>query len=208
MCGQDSTDVTLVYADPALLLCWEEKVKQGVECSLHLKYSKGKFTSTLQCSSTKDIPELGPSSTSQAEKIKKKKKGSKKKLEALINYQKHLVAEKGLPPSRLMVEQAASATSPYLPVQMPGLKENEFKCEHCEKCFNSLRGLKTHMGHIHRDIQKPEQARHEELNISLEASLAIEDRDEDPHPEANSAIISISETPVPAVDPCPLCKGS
>ena len=134
MSVKDLSNVTLVYADLSLLLCWEEKVKQGTECSLNLKYSKGKFTSILQCSSTKMLPKPIPSSTSQAENIKKKKKGSKKKMEALITYQKRLVEEKGLPPSKLMLEQAASATTASLPVQMPGLEEKYFKSEHCDKC--------------------------------------------------------------------------
>ena len=158
----DLSDVTLVYADLSLLLCSEEMVKQGTECSLNLKYSKGKFISNLQCSSTKMLPKLINSSTSQAENIKKKKKGSKKRMEALITYQKCLVEEKGLPPSRLMLEEASSATTASLPGQMPGRDEKDFKCEHCDKCFKSLRGLKTHMGHKHKDLQKPEEVSDEE----------------------------------------------
>ena len=52
-----------------------------------------------------------PPNLFQAEK-KRRKKGSKKKnLEALLFFQEHLVREKGLPPSRLMLEHAASKTS-------------------------------------------------------------------------------------------------
>ena len=67
-----------------------------------------------------------PSSTSPAEKSKKKIKRSKKKLEALLTCQNHLVEEKGLPPSRLMLEQAALANSASTPVQMPDQKETDF----------------------------------------------------------------------------------
>ena len=45
----------------------------------------------------------------QLEIIKGKKGQSKKRLETVLSYQKRLVEEKGVPPSRLMQEQAAAA---------------------------------------------------------------------------------------------------
>ena len=96
-----------------------------------------------------------------------------------------------------MLEQAALATSAPTPVQMPGHQETDFMCEYCDKSFKSLRGLKTHMGHIHRDIQKPEKVRNEDVNTSLEISHASDEREEIPHPLANSTTVSIPETKSP-----------
>jgi hypothetical protein len=60
-------DVTLASVDPALLSCWEEKVKQGVECSLLLKHSKGKIITILKT----EVKALVPLKSPQAEKTKK-----------------------------------------------------------------------------------------------------------------------------------------
>ena len=106
MSAQELSDVTLALVDTDVLSCWESKVKLGLECSLLLKHSKGKVTTTLQFSAP-----TASSSDSQAVKKKKtkisaKQKRSKmnaKKLEALLAYQKRLVEERGLPPSRLML---------------------------------------------------------------------------------------------------------
>ena len=111
----DIIDVALVSVDPALLSCWEEKVKQGIECSLLLKHKRGKITTTRQCSSTPSPavakPNFSPySSLAEKEKGEKKKNGSgsKKRLEALLAYHQRLVTEKGLPPSKFMLKHASS----------------------------------------------------------------------------------------------------
>ena len=97
-------DVTLAHADLALLQCWKEKVSKGFECSLMLKHSKGRVTTILTSSSLKiPVPRKSkPAPKISAEVITRKKGLSKKRLEALLSYQKRLVEEKGLPPSRLM----------------------------------------------------------------------------------------------------------
>ena len=41
------SDVTLAPVEPALLLFWKEKVRQGMDCSLLLKHSKGKIITAL-----------------------------------------------------------------------------------------------------------------------------------------------------------------
>ena len=106
MSAEELSDITLALVDADVLSCWESKAKLGLECSLLLKHSKGKVTTTLQFSAA-----TASSSDSQAVKKKKtKKKKTKmnaKKLEALLAYQKRLVEEKGLPPSRLMLQHAA-----------------------------------------------------------------------------------------------------
>ena len=51
MAGKVIPDVTLASADPQLVLCWEEKVRLGAECSLLLKHTKGKFVTILKSSS-------------------------------------------------------------------------------------------------------------------------------------------------------------
>ena len=156
MAAADSMDVTLVPVDTSILSCWEEKVKQGIECSLLLKHSKGKVITTLKCSldlrppKARDVSSLTPST--QAEKkgrVKKKKKtnnkgGKKRKLASLLAYHQRLVVEKGLPPSRLMLEQAAQ----------------------------------TQLSTPEKGSQKPESLRHSELNQSLNSSFAMEEREE------------------------------
>ena len=107
----DIRDDTLASADPTLLSCWEEKVKQGVECSLVLKHSKGKIVTTLSCSVSRIPDARSPSPPAPASNPKKRRKrgGGQKRLEALLSYQQRLVEEKGLPPSRLMLQHAAVA---------------------------------------------------------------------------------------------------
>ena len=121
-----------------------DKVKLGLECSLLLKHSDGKITSTLQYSSSTLPPPL-----SQAEKVKKKHakktKRSTKKLDSLLAFQKHLVEEKGLPPTMLMLQHAAVFTSSSSPVSEPEKVREEFKCGECEFSSKSKRGLKTHI---------------------------------------------------------------
>ena len=154
MAAANSMDVTLVQVDTSILSCWEEKVKQGIECSLLLKHSKGKVITTLKCSVDLQPPKAGsvrnPAPSTQAEekertKKKKNNKGRKKrKLESLLAYHQRLVEEKGLPPSRLMLEHAAQTK---LPLQEKG-------------------------------SQKPETLRHSEPNQSLNISYANEEREE------------------------------
>ena len=156
MAAANSMDVTLVPVDTSILSCWEEKVKQGIECSLLLKHSKGKVITTLKCSSDLKPPKAGGVSnltpSTQAEekgRVKKKRRtnnrgGKKRKLASLLAYHQRLVVEKGLPPSRLMLEQAAQ----------------------------------TQLSSPVKGTQKPETLRHSELNQSLNSSLATEEREE------------------------------
>ena len=90
-------------------------MKQGAECTLFLKDSKGKIETNLKSRISKiSQPKVLPSadkSSIPAEKKKRKKSNKKKRLEALLAFQKCLVEEKGLPPSRLMLQQAAVSPS-------------------------------------------------------------------------------------------------
>ena len=115
MAGANFLDHNLVSVDPSILSYWEEKVKEGFDCTLLLKHSKGKVTTILKCSklvassdARNSVPQPAVSPT-QAEvaKSKKRRKMSKKKLESLLSYQERLAREKGLPPSRLMPLHAA-----------------------------------------------------------------------------------------------------
>ena len=106
MASKPIPDVTLACVDPALLQCWEEKVRQGAECTLLLKHRKGKITTILTSTSTRIFePRVSPSTDkeyfNQAEKKKtvRKKRNSKKRLKTLLSFQRNLVEEKGLPPS-------------------------------------------------------------------------------------------------------------
>ena len=121
MVAPNIPDVTLTSADPALLLCWEEQVKQGKDCFLVLKYQGGKITTTLQVSKWHEpvTPKLKqmPQASSQAEK--KAKRNKKKKLEKLLSFHESLVNKKGLPQSRLMLLHSQQ-------------KNEQFKCDQCD----------------------------------------------------------------------------
>jgi hypothetical protein len=182
MSGVESSGVTLALVDPSILSCWEEMVKQGKECSLILKHNKGNVTVKLQ--STNKVSSLPQAPLSASPAVKKRKKTSKKKrLERLLAYHQRLVEERGLPPSRLMLQQAAvvsaTASSTSQPSQSPGQNEKQFKCDQCEFSSESQRGLKVHMGRRHKDLQLPETLRAEEHEESLNLSLQSEDRDQD-----------------------------
>ena len=121
------SDVTLVSADLELLLCQEEQVKKGKGCSLLLETKNGFITTTFKVNKCKSpavkVSTLVPTSKSQAEK--KKKRGGKQRLEKLLAYHQRLVDEKGLPPSRLMLQHAtdlASRPTPQ-PEQVPKQEE-------------------------------------------------------------------------------------
>ena len=197
MAAANSMDVTLVLVDTSILSCWEEKVKQGLDCSLLLKHSKGKVITTLKCSvglqtsKAGSVRHLAPSTQAEekgrTKKKKKNKGGKKKKLESLLAYHQRLVVEKGLPPSRLMLEQAAQKQS----------------------------------SSSSKESQKPEVLRHSELNQSLNTSSTVEEREEissvnadneEPDVEEVERIRSILEetnkcyfceykAPVPWIDP-------
>ena len=222
----DFSDVPLAPVDASLLSCWEEKVKQGVDCSLVLKHSKGKVITILKCSEVVlKCPEARnssplPSSTSlpHAEEKKKRKRnkgGKKKKLESMLSFHQRLVDEKGLPPSRLMLEHAAPSSE----------IGTEFQCDQCDFRSSTKRGLSVHNGHAHKESQKPETLRDLEHDRSLDLSSASSIRDEisssfnadgeEPDVEEIERIRSSMETtnqcffcnykvPVPWVHPGPL----
>ena len=55
MSAQELSDVTLALVDTDVLSCWESKVKLGLECSLLLKHSKGKVTTTASSSDSQAV---------------------------------------------------------------------------------------------------------------------------------------------------------
>ena len=159
----DIRDVTLASADPTLLSCWEEKVKQGVECSLVLKHSKGKIVTTLSCSVSRIPDARSPSPPAPASKPKKRRKrgGGQKRLEALLSYQQRLVQEKGLPPSRLMLQHAAVAPGEeaavqariHLPTMQAGdWRKRMFKCDLCDFYSSEQQGVSEHMEKAHNPL--------------------------------------------------------
>ena len=175
MAGKDSTDVTLAHVDPSIVSCWDKMVKRNRECSLLLKHSKGKVIATLQCTTPIKTTTSSNFSTPSAEeeKKKKKRKGCKKrKLEKLLAYHQRLVAEKGLPPSRLMEEHAATSPSPSTKVT----SEKQFHCDQCDFASDSQCGLKVHVGRSHKET---EVLRAEEHDVSFALSEVSEIRDED-----------------------------
>ena len=176
MSGVESSGVTLALVDSSILSCWEEMVKQGKECSLMLKHSKGNVTVKLQSTSkVSPLPQASLSASAEAKKGKKKSK--KKRLERLLAYHQRLVEERGLPPSRLMLQQAAAVSTSE---PSPGQTEKQFKCDQCEFTSESQRGFKVHMGRRHKDLQLPENLRDDEHEESLAVSPLKEVREELP----------------------------
>ena len=155
MAAADFSDVPLALVDTSVLSCWEEKVKQGVDCSLVLKHRQGKVITILKCSAVvvknpeaRNSSPLSSSPTSPHAERKKKKRNTRgeKKLESMLSYHQRLVVEKGLPPSRLMLEHAALAES------LPPVNGTE--------------------------LQKPEVLRQLEHDQSLDISCASSKREE------------------------------
>ena len=156
MAGKVIPDVTLASADPQLLLCWEEKVRLGAECSLLLKHSKGKIVTILKSSSLTSLkPKISsslPIIPPKAGKKKKKTRNKKKRLESLLTYHQRLVTEKGMPPSRLMLQHAAAP-----PAQPVNTKQNEkelLTCNYCEYSTPSKLGLVGHIGIRHKEVSQ------------------------------------------------------
>ena len=125
------SDVPLVSVDLAILLCWEEQVNQGKDCSLFLECKNGKISTILNVSQLRSsdakASKLTPASESQAGI--KKKKNSSKRLQKLLACHQCLVTEKGLPPTRLMLQHAAapvteSAKKPEQEESTPEFSEN------------------------------------------------------------------------------------
>ena len=103
--------------DASLLSCWEEKVDQGVGCSLILKHSHGKVTTILRCSAMvvknpearKSRPlSSSPTLPHAGEKKKRNKGGRGEKFEAMLTYKKKGVCHQ----ADFMLELAALVQSP------------------------------------------------------------------------------------------------
>ena len=77
-------------------------------------------------------------SSSQTEKIKGGvKKNKKKSLEKLLSYHQHIVNEKGLPPSRLMLQHSQQ-------------NNEQFKCDQCDFKATSLKHLEVDKNLTHK----------------------------------------------------------
>ena len=195
MSAEEISDVTLAHVDPCLVSCWDNMVKRGEECSLVLKHSNGRVIATLQCTATTQTqpttsvassPSLSPSA-----KRKKNKKKKKQKLEKLLAYHQRLVVEKGLPPSRLMEEHAATSSDPS--AKITGGKN--FNCDQCDFASVSQRGLKVHVGRSHKD---PEVLRAEEHEVSIALSELSEVREDDSSVKADTSFEAEQEAAEPA----------
>ena len=107
----------------------------GKDCSLILKYHGGKIK-RHKAVAHKLKP--GHLSSFQAEKIDQKiKKKKKKNLEKLLSYHQRLVDEKGLPPSKLMMQHTKHSNE-------------QFKCDQCEFQPKILDHLKNHKNAVHK----------------------------------------------------------
>ena len=209
MAGANFLDHNLVSVDPSILSCWEEKVKEGFDCTLLLKHSKGKVTTILKCSklvassdarSSVPQPAVSPTQAEVAKRKKKRRKMSKKKLESLLSYQERLARGKGLPPSRLMLQHAAVV--PPLPAS------KEFQCDQCEFSSTSKRGLSKHKSCKHKKSEEPETLRETEQNQSLNLSQASEEREELFPVNADTAVVGDLSPPFVPQHKCPsyLCS--
>ena len=125
---------------------------------------------------------------------------NKKKLESLLSYQERLVREKGLPPSRLMLQHAADV--------QPLHASKEFQCDQCEFSSTSKRGLSKHKSCKHKKSEEPETLRETEQNQSLNLSQASEEREELFPVNADTAVVGDLSPPFVPQHKCPsyLCS--
>ena len=148
------------YIDGEILSAWNELISKGVECSLFLRHRKGNVSTVLKSNKkifSEAIEPLHDAASRQDRKGKnKRKKGGKKNLEGLLSYHQYLVEKKGLPPSRLMLEQAAlasptsSSTQTSTPVQVH--EDKQFSCQLCDFLGNSNSGLEIHLSRKHKKV--------------------------------------------------------
>ena len=205
MTGANFLDHNLVSVDPSILSYWEEKVKEGFDCTLLLKHSKGKVTTILKCSklvASSDArnsvpqPAVSPTQVEVVKRKKKRRKMSKKKLESLLSYQERLAREKGLPPSRLMLQHAAVV--PPLPAS------KEFQCDQ----WSFLQLPSKHKGCKHKKSEEPETLRETEQNQSPNLSQGSEEREELFPVNADTAVVGDLSPPFVPQHKCPsyLCS--
>ena len=71
----------------------------------------------------------------------------------MLSFHQRLVEENGLPPSKLMLEQAALASSPR--VQVEPEESDHFKCAKCDYAAHSAHGVRVHMDTNHQEQQMP-----------------------------------------------------
>ena len=121
-------------------------------------------------------------------------------MKALLDYHQRLVVEKGLPPSRLMEQQAAAAAavSPA-PVLEPGHVSGEaIKCDRCDFVSKSMRGLKTHTSRAHKKLEEVLREP-EEVSVSPSAFPILDTSREEVGEE--------KEEPVSPLQPSLHCTG-
>ena len=120
-----------------------------------------------------------------------------------------LVEERGLPPSRLMLQQAAAVSTSE---PSPGQTEKQFKCDQCEFTSESQRGFKVHMGRRHKDLQLPENLRDGEREQFLAVSPLKEVREELPMEERSLGLCTNCDQELRSDGTCcesdkQLCEG-
>ena len=172
MAAADFPYDTLVSVDPLILSCWEDKAKQGIVCSLTLTHSKGKVTTIFKLVTPDARQSLPVASLPQAEaekkqqrRRKKRKSAGKKRLESLLSFQERLVRERGLPPSRLMLQhgvgkepisqnkQPPQQAKPNLPTRpASSYKDRWFKCDLCEFYSRAKEGVSAHWEKAHNPL--------------------------------------------------------
>ena len=168
------SDVPLVAVDPAILLCWEQQVNQGKDCSLFLECKKGKISTTLEVSQLRSSIVKASKLTPESQAgIKKKNKNSSKRLQKLLDYHQRLVTEKGFPPSKLLLQHAAALVTES--DKKPEQEENtqEFKCDQCDHTSKTMHGLKMHKDGKHKENQLPEILSEDSLDNTLVVTLQM-----------------------------------
>ena len=152
--------------------------EQRVQVLPHAEAQKGRVTTILTSRSAR-IPEprkLKPVPQTSAGGNTRKKGRYKKKLKALLSYQKRLVEENGLPPSRLMLEQAAAG--PPSPPPAERVDTSIFKCDLCYYFTHSKHGLSVHRGAKYKNKKKPESNN----QVTVDAGETLnEDRNKTTH---------------------------
>ena len=152
------------------------KVSQGKDCSICLECKKSKITTLLKVSQLRSFDakssKLTPASEPEAEI--KKKKNSSKRLQKLLAYHQRLVTDKGLLPSRLMLQLAAAIVNESVKKPEEEKSNQEFKCDQCDHTFKTMHGLKVHKEHIHKENLPPESLSEDSLDNSFVVSPTIQ----------------------------------
>ena len=185
---------------------------QGGEASLNLTTSAGSVNVQLNCTlghpgapyffPPSSFPSPPPAPPPRRPRHRGPAEKEKNHLRAARYQAARTAAQASSKPSSSSSASTASVITP--PLTPPALQSStlpdsaistiasavsSFQCDKCDFKSSTDHGVKIHIGHQHKNSQKPEEIRDETLNNSLNTSLPSEERE-----EINSMSSSINNT--------------